>query len=488
MDRLNDREMNIIWMPGTVSFNHIRKQQFSRLITPRRALRGKADCGNGSRDNLVGRQGVAMRWATTDAPAGQVGRKLATVIGMPEDLQQLRNQLVDGLRESGHVTSERVASAFRTVPRHSFVPGVEPERAYRDEALVIKSDANGVPISSSSQPAIMARMLEQLDVRPGHRVLEVGTGSGYNAALLAHLVGETGAVVSVDIDVDLVEDACARLTECGLSTVTVGCGDGSLGWAECAPTTASLPLSERRTYSPRGSPSLPPTAGWWCRWTCAARSARLPGSESVIIWKACRWSGAGSCVCAARWPARSLFARSVSNRRCLSGWPNPMTWMEMRFPRRWPSRVPRFPAAFAPRSMRFWMGSACGWRCASPRWPGCQRWARQQIAPSTWVCITQSGNRSAWVQPRSSAPIPLPHWYASTTNTPSNSGRYRWARTVTGSRSRGDHINDWNSCARPGTAGLRVSAYPYGTDPAAIAESRNTIDKRYNRLVLTWAA
>jgi len=152
---------------------------------------------------------LSRRWRAAEV------ERLATVIGVHADLQQLRNQLVSELRESGHVSSERVAAAFRTVRRHVFVPGVEPERAYRDEPLIIKSDPHRVPISSSSQPAIMARMLEQLDVRPGHRVLEIGTGSGYNAALLAQLVGESGAVVSVDIDVDLVEDARARLAECG---------------------------------------------------------------------------------------------------------------------------------------------------------------------------------------------------------------------------------------------------------------------------------
>lgn len=114
--------------------------------------------------------------------------------GARADWQPLRDQLVDGLELAGHVSSQRVAAALRAVPRHVFVPGIEPERAYRDKAFPIKYDESGRPISSSSQPAIMARMLEQLDVQPGHRVLEIGTGSGYNAALLGHLVGETGAV------------------------------------------------------------------------------------------------------------------------------------------------------------------------------------------------------------------------------------------------------------------------------------------------------
>ena len=130
---------------------------------------------------------------------------------------------------------DRVAAALRAVRRDVFVPGIEPERVYRDEAFPIKYDEDGFPVSSSSQPAIMARMLEQLDVQPGHRVLEIGTGTGYNAALLGQLVGETGAVVSVDIDADLVTDARERLAACGVSQVTVVCGDGGLGWSENAP-------------------------------------------------------------------------------------------------------------------------------------------------------------------------------------------------------------------------------------------------------------
>jgi protein-L-isoaspartate(D-aspartate) O-methyltransferase len=167
---------------------------------------------------------------------GQLGSEiLAAVDGARVDREHLRDQLVDGLRQAGHVSSQRVAAALRAVPRHMFVPGIEPERVYQDEAFPIKYGEDGRPVSSSSQPAIMARMLDQLDVQPGHRVLEIGTGSGYNAALLGHLVGETGAVVSVDIDADLVADARERLAACGVSQVTVGCGDGGLGWPEHAP-------------------------------------------------------------------------------------------------------------------------------------------------------------------------------------------------------------------------------------------------------------
>ncbi|MGH3274085.1 MAG: methyltransferase domain-containing protein, partial [Streptosporangiaceae bacterium] len=115
------------------------------------------------------------------------------------------------------------------VPRHLFLPGLDPAIVYADDALVIKYDADGVPVSSSSQPAMMAIMAEQLDLAPGHRVLEVGTGSGYNAAVLAHIVGPGGSVVTVDIDPDLVAQAQESLRAAGYPAVRVRCADGGFG-------------------------------------------------------------------------------------------------------------------------------------------------------------------------------------------------------------------------------------------------------------------
>jgi protein-L-isoaspartate(D-aspartate) O-methyltransferase len=146
-----------------------------------------------------------------------------------------RTRLVDQLRDHGRLTSPAVEAAFRAVPRHAFLPEVAASRAYQDEAFVIKTDEDGLPVSSSSQPAIMAIMLEQLGVAPGHRVLEIGTGTGYNAALLAHLVGPEGSVVTVDIDSDLVARARANLAAAGYHDVTVVCGDGGFGAPDHAP-------------------------------------------------------------------------------------------------------------------------------------------------------------------------------------------------------------------------------------------------------------
>jgi protein-L-isoaspartate(D-aspartate) O-methyltransferase len=101
-------------------------------------------------------------------------------------------------------------------------------------------------------------MLDQLDVQPGQPVLEIGTGTGYNAALLGHLVSETGAVVSVDIDTDLVTDARARLAACGVSQVTVGCGDGGLGWSEHAPYDRIIATVGVRDIAPAWVAQLAP--------------------------------------------------------------------------------------------------------------------------------------------------------------------------------------------------------------------------------------
>ena len=145
---------------------------------------------------------------------------------------RLREELAESV--SGNCGA-LVADALRSVPRHLFLPGLPPEQVYSDEALVTKRGADGLPRSSSSQPALMASMLDQLALAPGHRVLEIGAGTGYNAALIRHIVGPSGAVVSIDIDLDTVEEAREHLAAAGYPDVTVLCRDGAEGAAEHAP-------------------------------------------------------------------------------------------------------------------------------------------------------------------------------------------------------------------------------------------------------------
>jgi protein-L-isoaspartate(D-aspartate) O-methyltransferase len=146
----------------------------------------------------------------------------------------LRTALVDTLRAAGVFQDAEVERALRTVPRHLFLPNVSLSEAYADIAVPTRWQ-NGVAISSASQPAIVAIMLEQLQVRPGMRVLEIGAGVGYNAALLAELVSPSGSVTTLDIDHDIVDEAAAHLEAAGYEWVRALTADGGFGWPAGAP-------------------------------------------------------------------------------------------------------------------------------------------------------------------------------------------------------------------------------------------------------------
>ncbi|MBI3539116.1 MAG: protein-L-isoaspartate(D-aspartate) O-methyltransferase [Candidatus Eisenbacteria bacterium] len=129
------------------------------------------------------------------------------------------------LRERG-IRDERVLAAMDDVPRHVFVDPAFVQRAYGDHAL---PTAEGQTIS---QPWIVARMLELLEVGPDDRVLEIGTGSGYQTALVARLAAN---VFSVERVPSLLRAAQQRLTDLGVKNVALRHGDGTLGWQEYAP-------------------------------------------------------------------------------------------------------------------------------------------------------------------------------------------------------------------------------------------------------------
>ncbi len=165
----------------------------------------------------------------------------------------LNQALVDDLKNRELIHTPRVEAAFRAVLRHFFVPGTPLEEVYSDRSISAKQDQDGQWLSSSSQPAIMAIMLEQLSLEPGHRVLEIGAGTGYNAALMAHIVGETGQVLTVEIDEDLTQAAREHLAAAGFEQVQAVCTDGGYGYPEAAPFD--------RIILTVGAPDILPA--WW---------------------------------------------------------------------------------------------------------------------------------------------------------------------------------------------------------------------------------
>jgi protein-L-isoaspartate(D-aspartate) O-methyltransferase len=161
----------------------------------------------------------------------------------PDGFEDARQAMVARQLQRRDITDPRVLIAMGTVPRHRFVPAAQVPRAYGDYPLPIGED------QTISQPYIVALMTQWAEVAPGDKVLEVGTGSGYQAAVLAEL---TGKVFSIEIRPDLARQAAARLQDLGYGRVQVRSGDGYQGWPEAAPFDAILVTAA----APRVPPAL----------------------------------------------------------------------------------------------------------------------------------------------------------------------------------------------------------------------------------------
>jgi protein-L-isoaspartate(D-aspartate) O-methyltransferase len=152
-----------------------------------------------------------------------------------DDATTRRAALIEELARRDALHDPAVRAALLAIPRDRFLPDEPLERAYADDAIPTKFTPDGTAISSASQPAIVALMLEQLAIAPGMRVLEIGAGTGYNAALLRTLVGPTGHVTTMDIDTDITDAAMQHLASISITDVDVITGDGAHGWAANAP-------------------------------------------------------------------------------------------------------------------------------------------------------------------------------------------------------------------------------------------------------------
>jgi protein-L-isoaspartate(D-aspartate) O-methyltransferase len=152
-----------------------------------------------------------------------------------------RTHLVDELLVPAGIRDSATLAAMRTVPRHEFVPPDQRGRAYEDIPLPIGHE------QTISQPAVVALMTELIQPRAGKRVLEVGTGSGYQAAVLA----QAGCRVwTIEIFQPLAEQARARLARLGYSNVTVRHGDGYAGWPDEAPFDAIVVTAAAESIPP----------------------------------------------------------------------------------------------------------------------------------------------------------------------------------------------------------------------------------------------
>jgi protein-L-isoaspartate(D-aspartate) O-methyltransferase len=205
----------------------------------------------------------------------------------PEEdaFRERRLQMVEEQLRARDIVDERVLAAMERVPRHLFVPDGERHRAYADAALPI---GHGQTIS---QPYMVARICETLDLSGDERVLDVGTGSGYQAAVLAELAREVHTIERLH---ELAAQARKNLDAAGYERVQVHVGDGSLGLPEHAPfaaiaVAAAAPGLPKRLYEqlePRGRLSVPVGRRWGQRLEVIVRS---PEGPAVVRSVSCRF-------------------------------------------------------------------------------------------------------------------------------------------------------------------------------------------------------
>jgi protein-L-isoaspartate(D-aspartate) O-methyltransferase len=409
--------------------------------------------------------------------------------------RELRERLVTGLRAGGALHDDRVAAALADVPRHKFLPAIDPGRAYADDAVVTKVDADGRPISSSSQPAIMALMLEQLDVQPGHRVLEIGAGTGYNAALLAHLAGRSGEVTTLDLDDDIVAAAREHLAACGYGAVRVVQADGANGWPPGAPydriilTVGAWDIAPAWAgqLRPRGRLVLPLALRAGIQYSIAFEQAgdhldsvsvlpcgfmRLRGAfagpetivplgrrTGMLAESDPRPADAETLESLLAQPGRAIGTGVRVTSTDLYGGLG--LWLAAREPGL--GRLSAFGAAGPGQG-----DPAHGPAAAAARQPGMAMVATAHGCAALAPMSDPAGTAPAGLR----APVSIGAC-------PFGTEGAELAARLAG------HIRDWDASGRPSLARLRVSAYPAGAGPPA-AQQVTVIDKQHTRLVLDW--
>lgn len=396
--------------------------------------------------------------------------------------------LLAALRANRVATEDAVAAAFLAVPRDRFLPGVPLEQAYRDLPFVTKYDASGLALSSSSQPTTMAMMLDLLGLRPGMRVLEVGAGTGYNAALMSHIVGPGGAVVTVDVDEEVVASAGRNLAAAGYPDVTVVAADGAAGVPRHGPydrivVTAGawdIPPAWIAQLTERGLIVVPLILRIAQRVIAFRRAAEYLSSEQV---RDCGFMGGFIQMTGAAGSAERTCALpglpGIHLRLAGSHRPDPAAV----------SRALGAPPVTVPTGVTVTMsevarGLGLWLALAEPRLASL--FANGAAAGGDLVppLVAFPGHRgTAGIADHEGLAVLAP----------GQPGRAMFDLQVSGMGASGehlahqlaDHVRTWNAHGRPSTTGLQVHAYPLSSS-AAQARHRFAIVKRAVRLGLDW--
>lgn len=411
------------------------------------------------------------------------------------NISALHQALVDQLKKQENIRTARVEAAFRAVPRHLFLPGVALDKVYSDQAIPTKH-SNGAAISSSSQPAIMAIMLEQLELQPGQHVLEIGAGTGYNAALIAYIVGGTGQVVTVDIDDDIVQSAREHLYEAGFVNVQTFCGDGGLGYSDAAPYdriiltvgAGDIAPAWREQLNPNGRLVLPLTLKGGVQESIAFE--KIDGHLKSISIKGCgfmmlrgAFASPGNDLSLGEEPGLVISTEDQSVMDAKAAY-------ELLIG---PSRV--LPSGIQVKSDEFWGGLKLWLALHEPGFCNLRAHGKatdRGLVPclfgsgGEWKYCVTSGVISAsslcvLMRPPDS---PLP-W-----DCPENSSPFELFVKSFGSddslaRHLIEQVKAWDAAGRPNSNGLSVKAFP--KDRAYIPAAREiVIDKRWTRIVLDW--
>lgn len=391
----------------------------------------------------------------------------------------LRAHMVDDIIKTAHGLPSRIEEALRTVPRHEFVPAATTEEAYANQAVITKRGRGGAALSCASVPTLVATMLSQLDVRPGDRILEIGAGTGYNAALLARLAGPSGQVTTIDIDPEVTAQARQALDQTGYRQVNVITKDGAPGDAEHAPYD--------RIIVTVGAWDIPPA--WW--------QQLLPGGRLVVPL---RWRGQTRSIAFTYEQGR---LRSGSVELCgfvpMIGQDGERTGHiddNGQVALYWDADQPVDPAALrgilTQPATRVWSAATVGvnepfdgiWLRLTGTEPGTCRIAAEPAAVETGLCTPAIPSRSPALVGNGS----LAYFTLRRLGENDNDAA-RWELGATGHGPAGpqladrlcDQIRAWDTDR---TAQPVITAYPAGT-PAAQHPRGHTIDKHYVRLVIS---